>query len=68
MLDNQQRAHDLAMVMLKFTLDHPETLRADPENKNAPIDLHVTAQYLRLYRIFLQAMEEEFPPEPEEED
>lgn len=61
MLSNEQRAHDLAVTMLKFTMDNPSTI---PGGDGARFN--VAKEYSKLYRAFLDAMNEEFPPQNQE--
>lgn len=60
MLTNEQRAHDLAITMLKFTLDNPSTISSAGEEGAR---FNVATEYSKLYRAFLEAMEQEFPPQ-----
>ncbi|MCI9576795.1 MAG: hypothetical protein HFJ84_09115 [Clostridiales bacterium] len=64
MLSNEQRAHDLALAMLKFTMNNPEILQPMSGEEAVRIDFHVASEYAKLYRIFLDAMNHEFPSEP----
>lgn len=58
MLSNEQRAHDLAITMLRFTMDNPETIQGEDGGR-----FNVAAEYTKLYHAFLEAMEKQFPPE-----
>ncbi len=58
MLSNEQRAHDLAVTMLKFTMDNPSTIQGGDGSR-----FNVAEEYIKLYRAFLDAMNEAFPPQ-----
>lgn len=61
MLSNEQRAHDLAITMLRFTMDHPDTIQSEDGTR-----FNVAAEYTKLYHAFLDAMNQDFPPQNDE--
>ena len=44
MISNEQRAHDLALVMLKFTMNNPEILQPASGEEATRIDFHVASE------------------------
>lgn len=66
MLSNEQRAHDIAILMTEYSLKNPvgvecAGVESSVENDSINVTFDVSAAYIDFYKLAFNAMTKEFP-------